>query len=69
MTFRDVKVPKENLLGRLNGGAAVFNTMMIPERLGTAAMTIGAARPALDVATATRGSGRRSARSSASSRA
>ncbi|HMK36736.1 MAG TPA: acyl-CoA dehydrogenase, partial [Desulfomonilaceae bacterium] len=26
-------------------------TMMIPERLGTAAMTIGAARPALDVAT------------------
>ncbi len=25
--------------------------MMIPERLGTAAMTIGAARPALDVAT------------------
>lgn len=51
MVFRDVKVPKQNLLGRLNGGAAVFNTMMIPERLGTAAMTIGAARPALDVAT------------------
>ena len=51
IVFRDVKVPKENLLGRLNGGAAVFNTMMIPERLGTAAMTIGAARPALDVAT------------------
>lgn len=51
IVFRDVKVPKENLLGRLNGGAAVFNTMMIPERLGTAAMTVGAARPALDVAT------------------
>ncbi len=51
MVFRDVKVPKENLLGRLNGGAAVFDTMMIPERLGTAAMTIGAARPALDIAT------------------
>lgn len=51
LVFRDVKVPKENLLGRLHGGAAVFNTMMIPERLGTAAMTIGAARPALDVAT------------------
>jgi butyryl-CoA dehydrogenase len=51
IVFRNVEVPKENLLGRLHGGAAVFNTMMIPERLGTAAMTIGAARPALDVAT------------------
>jgi alkylation response protein AidB-like acyl-CoA dehydrogenase len=51
IVFRDVKVPKANVLGRLNGGLAVFNTMMIPERLGTAAMTIGAARPALEVAT------------------
>jgi len=51
IVFRNVAVPKENLLGRLHGGAAVFDTMMIPERLGTAAMTIGAARPALDVAT------------------
>jgi len=51
IAFRDVKVPKENVLGRVNGGAEVFNTMMIPERLGTAAMTIGAARPALDIAT------------------
>ncbi|MCG8615317.1 MAG: acyl-CoA/acyl-ACP dehydrogenase [Desulfobacterales bacterium] len=52
MVFRDVKVPKANLLGELNRGVRVFNTMMIPERLGTAAMTIGAAMPALDVATA-----------------
>jgi len=51
VVFRDVKVPKENLLGHLHGGADVFDTMMIPERLGTAAMTIGAARPALDIAT------------------
>ena len=51
VVFADVKVPKENLLGELHGGLAVFNTMMIPERLGTAAMTIGAARPALEVAT------------------
>ncbi len=51
MIFKDVKVPRENLLGRLNEGVAVFNTMMIPERLGTAAMTIGAAAPAVDVAT------------------
>jgi len=49
--FRDVKVPRENLLGALNGGLAVFDTLMIPERLGTAAMTIGAARPALEIAT------------------
>ncbi|MBW1878450.1 MAG: acyl-CoA/acyl-ACP dehydrogenase [Deltaproteobacteria bacterium] len=49
--FRDVKVPRENLLGMLHGGAAVFDTMMVPERLGTAAMTIGAARPALEIAT------------------
>ncbi len=51
VVFRDVKVPKANIIGELNGAYSVFNTMMIPERLGTAAMTIGAARPALDVAT------------------
>ncbi len=51
MVFKDVKVPRENLLGELNQGVKIFNTMMIPERLGTAAMTIGAATPAIDVAT------------------
>jgi alkylation response protein AidB-like acyl-CoA dehydrogenase len=51
LVFRDVKVPKENVVGQINGAYHVFNTMMIPERLGTAAMTIGAARPALDIAT------------------
>lgn len=51
MVFKDVKVPRENLLGELNQGVKIFNTMMIPERLGTAAMTIGAAIPAVDVAT------------------
>ena len=49
--FRDVKVPRKNVVGKLHGAYAVFNTMMIPERLGTAAMTIGAARPALDIVT------------------
>lgn len=49
--FRNVRVPKENVVGRVQGAYAVFNTMMIPERLGTAAMTIGAARPALEIAT------------------
>ncbi|KMY65886.1 acyl-CoA dehydrogenase [Desulfocarbo indianensis] len=52
VVFREARVPKANIVGRLNGALEVFNTMMIPERLGTAAMTIGAARPALEVATA-----------------
>ncbi len=51
LVFKDVKVPKENVVGQVDGALSVFNTMMVPERLGTAAMTIGAARPALDVAT------------------
>ncbi|MEN6463686.1 MAG: acyl-CoA dehydrogenase family protein [Syntrophaceae bacterium] len=51
LVFRDVKVPKENVIGKVNGAYEVFNTMMVPERLGTALMTIGAARPALDIAT------------------
>jgi butyryl-CoA dehydrogenase len=51
LVFKDVKVPRENVLGQVNGAYAVFNTMMIPERLGTALMTIGAARPALEIAT------------------
>ena len=51
IVFDNVKVPKENVLGEVNGAYPVFNTMMIPERLGTSAMTIGPARSSLDVAT------------------
>jgi alkylation response protein AidB-like acyl-CoA dehydrogenase len=51
LVFRDVKVPKENVVGKIHGAYDVFNTMMIPERLGTAVMTIGAARPAVEIAT------------------
>ena len=51
LVFKNAVVPKENVLGQINGGYSVFSTMMIPERLGTAAMTIGGARVALDVAT------------------
>ncbi|MCX7634264.1 MAG: acyl-CoA/acyl-ACP dehydrogenase [Syntrophales bacterium] len=51
LVFRDCVVPKENVLGRVNGAYDVFNTMMIPERLGTAIMTIGSARTALEIAT------------------
>jgi len=49
--FEDVRVPKENIIGKVNGASPIFYQMMIPERLGTAAMTIGAARPALEIAT------------------
>jgi alkylation response protein AidB-like acyl-CoA dehydrogenase len=51
VVFKDVAVPRENVVGTVNGAYSVFQTMMIPERLGTAAMTIGSARPALEVAT------------------
>jgi alkylation response protein AidB-like acyl-CoA dehydrogenase len=51
LVFRDVRVPRESILGERDGAYRVFNTMMVPERLGTAAMTIGAANPALAVAT------------------
>ena len=51
VVFDNVRVPAENVVGTVNGAAPVFYQMMIPERLGTAAMTIGAARPALEIAT------------------
>jgi alkylation response protein AidB-like acyl-CoA dehydrogenase len=41
LVFRDVKVPKENLVGDLHGGALCFNQMMIPERLTSAAGCLG----------------------------
>lgn len=50
LTFRNVKVPKENLLGPLHGGAFVFNRMMVPERITSAAPTIGGMRAGLELA-------------------
>lgn len=41
LVFRDVKVPMENLVGELHGGALCFNRMMIPERLTSAAGCLG----------------------------
>ncbi|MBW2285733.1 MAG: acyl-CoA/acyl-ACP dehydrogenase, partial [Deltaproteobacteria bacterium] len=41
LVFRDVKVPKENLIGELHGGAVCFNQMMIPERLTSAGACLG----------------------------
>ncbi|MGD8604279.1 MAG: acyl-CoA dehydrogenase family protein [Anaerolineales bacterium] len=49
IVFRDVEVPRENLIGQLHGGAEVFNQMMIPERLTSAAASLGV-RAALEIA-------------------
>lgn len=51
LVFRDTKVPKENLILGLNRGADVFNQMMIPERMTSAAGALGLARAALEIAT------------------
>ncbi len=47
----DVRVPAANLIGPLNGGFRVFNRMMVPERMTSAAGAIGLGRAALEVAT------------------
>lgn len=49
--FEDVKVPERYALNGINGGFEVFMTNMLPERLGTALMTIGSVRPAVEIAT------------------
>ncbi len=51
LILKDAYVPEDNILGGLNNGFEVFQRMMIPERLGTAAMTIGSVRPAVEIAT------------------
>ena len=51
LILKDAYVPEDNIIGGLNNGFEVFQRMMIPERLGTAAMTIGSVRPAVEIAT------------------
>ena len=48
--FRDARVPAENLIGRPDGAADIFERMMIPERMTTAAGALGTARAALEIA-------------------
>ena len=48
--FRDVRVPRENLIGKEHGGADLFYQMMIPERMTSAAGTLGSAQAALEIA-------------------
>ena len=47
--FRDVQVPLENLVGKEHGAYDVFNQMMIPERMTSAAGALGLARAALEI--------------------
>jgi alkylation response protein AidB-like acyl-CoA dehydrogenase len=49
LVFRNVRVPRENLIGELHGGALVFHQMMIPERLTSAAASLGV-RAGLEIA-------------------
>lgn len=49
LVFRKARVPAENLVGGLHEGARIFNQMMIPERLTSAAGALGVAA-ALDIA-------------------
>ncbi|MDE3089986.1 MAG: acyl-CoA/acyl-ACP dehydrogenase [Chloroflexota bacterium] len=48
--FRDARVPAENLIGRENGAGEIFNQMMIPERMTSAAGALGLARAAIEIA-------------------
>lgn len=50
LVFRDVQVPESNLVGKINEGAHIFNTMMVPERLTSAGASLGMGRAALEVA-------------------
>lgn len=51
LVFHDTRVPAANLIGPENGGGLVFNRMMIPERMTSAAGALGLARAALEIAT------------------
>ena len=50
LVFKEVRVPRENLVGKLHDAHTIFNRMMVPERLLSGAGCIGAGRAALEVA-------------------
>jgi len=50
IVMKDVEVPEMNLVGDLNDGNGVFNAMMVPERLTSAAGPIGMGRTAMEIA-------------------
>ena len=48
--FRDVRVPAHHRIGPEHGGSLIFNRMMVPERLTTAAGALGMSRSCLEIA-------------------
>jgi len=50
IVFHDTKVPAANLIGPENAGGMIFNHMMVPERMTSAAGALGLARAAIEVA-------------------
>lgn len=50
IVMKNVEVPESNIVGNLNDANAVFNTMMVPERLTSAAGPIGMGRACLEIA-------------------
>jgi len=51
LKFEDVQVPQENVIMKEGTGGKIFYQMMVPERLTTAAGSLGAARTCLHIAT------------------
>jgi alkylation response protein AidB-like acyl-CoA dehydrogenase len=50
IVMKNVAVPDSHLVGKLNDANAVFNAMMVPERLTSAAGPIGMGRASLEIA-------------------
>jgi alkylation response protein AidB-like acyl-CoA dehydrogenase len=50
IVMKDVEVPESNLVGQLDDANSVFNVMMVPERLTSAAGPIGMGRAAIEIA-------------------
>ncbi len=50
IVLKDVEVPDEYRIGAVNEGGRIFNRMMVPERLTSAAGALGTARAALEIA-------------------
>jgi len=50
IVFRNVEAPAENLVGEVDGGAKIFNTMMVPERMTSASGALGMGRAAVEIA-------------------
>ncbi len=50
VVFKNVEVPDQYRIGETNRGATIFNRMMVPERLTSAAGALGTARTSLEIA-------------------